>query len=75
MVVVTGRPAKEIAPLLALEEPLEVWGLHGAERLYPDGRRELELAPPETQARLEELKERLRRDAWAACSRTRPTAR
>ncbi len=63
MVVVTGRPAKEIAPLLALEEPLEVWGLHGAERLYPDGRRELELAPPETQARLEELKERLRRDA------------
>ena len=44
MAVVTGRPAAEIAPLLGLEPPLEVWGLHGAERLYPDGRRELEEA-------------------------------
>jgi trehalose-phosphatase len=63
MAVITGRPAHEIAPLLGLDPPLEVWGLHGAERLYPDGRRELEQAPPDTQARLEELKEKLRRDA------------
>ena len=63
MAVITGRPAAEIAPLLALDPPLEVWGLHGAERLHPDGRRELSLAPQATQARLEELKERLRRDA------------
>lgn len=63
MVVVTGRPAEEIAPLLALEPRLEVWGLHGAERLYPDGRRELEDAPAETRARLDELRERLRRDS------------
>ena len=54
MVVITGRPAKEIAPLLrgyppVVDPMLEVWGLHGAERLYPDGRRELEEAPPETQ--------------------------
>jgi trehalose-phosphatase len=63
MAVITGRPAAEIAPMLGLRPPLEVWGLHGAERLYPDGRRELELAPPATQAKLEELKEELRRDA------------
>jgi len=63
LAVITGRPAAEIAPLLGLGEPLEVWGLHGAERLFPDGRRELEQAPPETRLRLEELKERLRRDA------------
>lgn len=60
---ITGRPAEEINPMLALPEPVEVWGLHGAERLYPDGRRELELAPAATQARLEEVKEQLRRDA------------
>jgi len=42
--VITGRPASEIAPLLGLDPALEVWGLHGAERLYPDGRRELEAA-------------------------------
>ena len=63
LAVITGRPAAEIAPLLALEPPLEVWGLHGAERLYPDGRRELEQAPAATQVKLEELRERLRRDS------------
>jgi trehalose-phosphatase len=61
--VVTGRPAAEIAPLLDLEQPLEVWGLHGAERLYPDGRRELEQAPPATEAKLQELRELLHRDS------------
>lgn len=63
MAVITGRPANEIAPMLALDPPLEVWGLHGAERLYPDGRRELEQAPPSTRAKLDELKEKLRRDS------------
>lgn len=62
MAVITGRPAKEIAPLLRLEPPLEVWGLHGAERLYPDGRRELEQAPAATQAKLNEMREFLKRD-------------
>jgi len=61
--VITGRPAAEIAPMLALEKPLEVWGLHGAERLYPDGHREMEEAPAATQAKLEELRESLRRDS------------
>ena len=63
MRVITGRPAHEIAPLLGLERPLEVWGLHGAERLYADGRRELEEPPAATQAKLEELREFLRRDS------------
>jgi trehalose-phosphatase len=63
MAVITGRPAGEIAPMLGLDPPLEVWGLHGAERLYPDGRRELEQAPPATQAALEELRKQLRRDS------------
>jgi trehalose 6-phosphate phosphatase len=61
--VITGRPAEEIAPLLGLDPPFEAWGLHGAERLNPDGRRELEQAPPATQAKLDELKTQLRRDA------------
>jgi trehalose-phosphatase len=63
LAVITGRPAAEIAPLLALEQPLEVWGLHGAERLYPDGRRELEEAAPAVRQKLEELRELLRRDS------------
>jgi trehalose-phosphatase len=63
MVVVTGRPAGEIAPLLGLEPALEVWGLHGAERLYPDGRRELEQGPPATMEKIAELREKLKRDS------------
>jgi trehalose-phosphatase len=63
LVVITGRPAAEIAPMLGLDPPLEVWGLHGAERLYADGRRELEQAPAATRAKLDELKEHLRRDS------------
>jgi trehalose-phosphatase len=64
MVAITGRPAAEIAPMLGLDPPLEVWGLHGAERLYPDGRRELEQASPVVQQRLDALREQLRRDSF-----------
>jgi trehalose 6-phosphate synthase/trehalose 6-phosphate phosphatase len=64
MAVVTGRPAGEIAPLLGLDPPLEVWGLHGAERLFPDGRRELESASPATAEKLDELRAMLRRDSF-----------
>lgn len=37
VVVVSGRRAHEIAPLLGTRSPLEVWGSHGVERLLPDG--------------------------------------
>jgi trehalose 6-phosphate phosphatase len=40
VVVVTGRGAGAIRRLLPLDPPLEVWGLHGRERLRPDGRRD-----------------------------------
>lgn len=65
LVVITGRPAREITVLLrgnppVVDQPIEVWGLHGAERIYPDGHRDLEQAPPATQRRLDELREYLR---------------
>lgn len=63
IVVVTGRPAAEILPLLGVEPAPEVWGLHGAERLHPDGRRELEQISPEIRAKLDELAEQLRRES------------
>lgn len=74
MAVITGRPASEIAPLLGLDPALEVWGLHGAERLYPDGRRELEAAAPEAQRKLDELRELLRRDSLGGLFEDKPNA-
>ncbi len=65
IVVITGRPACEISLLLrgyppVMEQPVEVWGLHGAERLHPDGRREIDEPEPETQRMLDQVREYLR---------------
>jgi len=40
VVIITGRNAHEIIPLLAIHPTPEIWGCHGLERLRPDGTRE-----------------------------------
>jgi trehalose 6-phosphate phosphatase len=72
--MITGRPAGEIAPLLGLKSPVEVWGLHGAERLGPDGRRELQQASPELQTRLNEMRNQLKRDSFGGLLEEKPNA-
>ncbi len=37
VIIVSGRRAAELAPLLPLRQRPEIWGLHGWERLQPDG--------------------------------------
>jgi trehalose 6-phosphate phosphatase len=74
LTIVTGRPAGEINPMLTLPEPVEVWGLHGAERLFIDGSREIEEAPPEARAKLDELREQLRCDAFGGLFEDKPNA-
>ena len=79
LVVISGRPAKEICPLLrgnppVLSQPVEVWGLHGAERLHTDGKRELEEAPAATQRRLDELREYLRHNNLGGEFEDKPNA-
>ncbi len=73
-VVVTGRPAAEISPLLGLDPAPEVWGLHGAERLHADGRCELEIMPPETRAKLDALCTKLRGDPFGGLIEEKPNA-
>ena len=72
--VITGRPAGEINSMLQLPEPVEVWGLHGAERLFVDGTREMQEAPPEARAKLDELREQLRRNALGGLFEDKPNA-
>ena len=51
VVIVTGRSAEEVNPLLGLDPPPEVWGSHGLQRLRPDGTSEMpELDPTALQA-------------------------
>jgi trehalose 6-phosphate phosphatase len=40
VVIITGRNAHEVIPLLAIHPSLEIWGCHGLERLRADGTRE-----------------------------------
>jgi trehalose 6-phosphate phosphatase len=72
--VVTGRPAGEIPPMLALDPPPEVWGLHGAERLYPNGRRAMEVQAPEVRKALQQLREQLRQDSLGGLFEDKPNA-
>lgn len=74
MVVVTGRPAGEIVPLLDVHPSPEVWGLHGAERLHPDGRRELEEPSATAKAKLKALREQLRQNAFGGLLEEKPNA-
>jgi trehalose 6-phosphate phosphatase len=74
LAVVTGRPPEEIAPLLGLEPKLEVWGLHGAARLFPDGRYERERTSPLAAQILEDLRAQLTRDALGGLFEDKPNA-
>jgi trehalose-phosphatase len=51
MAIVSGRPAQEVSRLIDLPKPVEIWGLHGAERLFPEGELEQdELLPRQLEA-------------------------
>jgi trehalose 6-phosphate phosphatase len=39
VVIISGRPADEVPPLLGLKPHPEIWGSHGRERLRSDGQR------------------------------------
>jgi trehalose 6-phosphate phosphatase len=74
LAIITGRPAHEIAPLLALNRPVDVWGLHGFERIHADGRRERESISVTTQKKLDELHESLQRDSLGGLFEHKPNA-
>jgi trehalose 6-phosphate phosphatase len=72
--VISGRPGAEILRLLDLESPPTVWGLHGAERLYLGGRRELEPAAEAVRAKLDAVCAKLRGDAFGGLFEEKPNA-
>ena len=49
VVLITGRPSAEVVRLLGIHPHPEVWGLHGRQRLRPDGT--LEEVTPNAEAR------------------------
>lgn len=63
LVLVTGRSARELPPLLGLPRMPEVWGSHGWERLLPEGSPSMPSLPAPALADLRELRERLHETA------------
>ena len=45
LVIVSGRWTRDLVPLLRLRELPEIWGVHGWERLMPDGTYEMKELP------------------------------
>jgi trehalose 6-phosphate phosphatase len=56
LVVVTGRDAREVGPLLGLEPSPEVWGAHGLQRFWTDGTCEMPDIPPHVAQILDDAK-------------------
>lgn len=56
LVIVTGRDAREVGPLLGLQPPAEVWGAHGLQRLWPDGTCEMPEIPSEVARSLDDAR-------------------
>ena len=55
LALVTGRSARELARLLSLERPVEIWGSHGREHLTADGEYTIAALPPAQQQALDLL--------------------
>ncbi len=57
VVIISGRRAEEIMPLLRLARQPEIWGAHGWERLAPDGSLSARQVGPESTLLLQEAQE------------------
>ncbi len=62
VVLVSGREAVQVARLLGLDPPPEVWGVHGRERLLPGGRIERTPVPPGQARFLDQARKDLERE-------------
>jgi trehalose-phosphatase len=65
LVLISGRPARELASLLPLSLKVEIWGSHGRERLNPDGGYAGVSLRPRQQQCLKQLEAALEREGFA----------
>lgn len=67
LVVVSGRAAYEVPPLLGLNPAPEIWGAHGVERIGPDGRYEQNACSDEALAVLARAETLLEQQGLGQC--------
>jgi trehalose-phosphatase len=64
LIVVSGRPARDLTRLLQLSARPELWGCHGLERITPDGRYAAATPPSDLLRILEAEQEWLAAEGW-----------
>jgi len=74
VVLISGRRAAEIGPLLGPIPQPEIWGSHGLERLLPDGRYEVLPVPQQAAAALAEAHVRLEGEGLTRLCEVKPGA-
>jgi trehalose-phosphatase len=74
LALVTGRSARELAALLALRRPVEIWGSHGREHLTGDGAYTVAHLPPAQRQALDLLEAAFTAAGFAALLERKPTS-
>ena len=74
LVIISGRSAHAVAPLLRLDPRPETWGIHGLERLHADGRYEGPAVTNEALAALEQAGAALQRENLGDLVEAKPGA-
>src|SRR5260370_36126061 len=72
VVLISGRPAKELLFLSGIHPHPEIWGSHGAERLHPDGSYEVEAISGEQRTALQLAYRSLQACGLSARTETKP---
>jgi trehalose-phosphatase len=72
VVLISGRAATELLFLSGIHPHPEIWGSHGAERLYPDGSYEVESPEPKQRVGLQAANRALRAAGLSARLESKP---
>ncbi len=74
LALVTGRSARELASLLCLKRPVEIWGSHGRERLTGTGTYTVASLAPAQQSALDDLELALKQAGLGAQVERKPAS-
>jgi trehalose-phosphatase len=74
LALVTGRSARELASLVPLRRPVEIWGSHGREHLAANGAYSAAELLPRQQAALDELERAIISAGFAAQAERKPAS-
>lgn len=74
LALVTGRAARELASLVPLRHPVEIWGSHGREHISADGAYRAAELLPRQQGALDELEQALIAAGFAAQVERKPAS-